>query len=155
MRHRLLIFCAIIVATFAVTSASTGLAASEIATTPVGNLAIGGYDAVSYRAEDGPLPGNPKHVYYWKGANWQFVTEENREAFRDDPEAYAPIYGGHGAWAVSVGEYLRGDPRIFTISNDTVFLFYSEDTKTKWLDNAKFLKQRADREWLKTLPKMQ
>ena len=128
---------------------------SEIAVTPVGNLAAGGFDPVSFLGEDGPALGSSSFRYYWKGANWQFVSAENREIFRAAPEAFAPAYGGHGAWAVSVGEFLRGDPRLYQVIDGQVFLFYSEGTMMKWMDNPDYFKQRADREWADTLPDMQ
>lgn len=127
---------------------------SEIAVTPVGNLAVGGFDPVSFTAETGPQLGSSAFRYYWKGANWQFLNAENREAFRATPEAFAPAYGGHGAWAVSVGEFLRGDPRLYQIIDGQVFLFYSEGTLSKWLEDPAFFKQRADLEWAATLPAM-
>jgi len=156
MRRHLILACALILASAiflpALNAHSEG---TEIATTTVGNLAIGGYDAITFRTETGPQPGFGTYSYFWKGSIWQFINDENRQTFRDNPENYAPEYGGHGAWAVSVGEFLRGDPRIFTITDNRLYLFYSEGTKDKWLKNQSFLKQRAERVWAENLPGMQ
>ena len=128
---------------------------SEIAVTPVGNLAVGGFDPLTFFDDEGPRLGSSSFRYFWKGANWQFVSAENRETFRATPEAFAPAYGGHGAWAISVGEFLRGDPRLHQVIDGQVFLFYSEGTLMKWMVDPAYFKQRADREWADTLPDMQ
>ncbi|MEO0392067.1 MAG: YHS domain-containing (seleno)protein [Pseudomonadota bacterium] len=127
---------------------------SEVAVTTVGNLAMGGFDPLTFTNEEGPSLGSDQHRYYWKGANWQFVNRENRDIFRAEPERYAPAYGGHGAWAVSVGEFLKGDPRLYLMIDGQLYLFFSEGTLSKWLDDPEGLKRRADREWAAMLPDM-
>ena len=128
---------------------------SEIAVTTVGNLAMGGFDPITFQGDNEPALGSDKIRYFWKGANWQFVSTENRDQFRATPEKFAPAYGGHGAWAVSVGEFLRGDPRLYRVDNGQLFLFYSADTRDKWADEPDLIRERANREWTDALPDMQ
>ena len=59
------------------------------------NVAIHGYDTVSYFTEKEPLEGSPNFIHSWKGATWQFASAENRNLFADNPEKYAPQFGGY------------------------------------------------------------
>lgn len=65
--------------------------------------AIQGYDPVAYFTESKPVEGSKKHKYEWNDATWYFASEKNRDAFKADPEKFAPQYGGYCAWAVSQG----------------------------------------------------
>lgn len=57
--------------------------------------AIDGYDAVAYFVSGAPAKGAKAFVHKWNGADWFFVSAENRDLFRADPEKYAPRYGGY------------------------------------------------------------
>jgi hypothetical protein len=60
-------------------------------------VALEGFDPVSYFLGDGPKPGLPEYELVWSGVAWRFASAANREAFRRDPEAYAPRFGGYDA----------------------------------------------------------
>ncbi|MBV6633095.1 MAG: hypothetical protein KI792_08695 [Alphaproteobacteria bacterium] len=127
---------------------------SEIRTTPIGNLAMGGFDPVTYFEADAPAKGSDEFSYHWKGARWLFTSQMNLEAFRANPETYAPAYGGHGAWPVTVGQYVFGDPRLFTITDGRLFLHYTENTRDQWRADQARLTERADRNWATDLEQM-
>ncbi|MEM6901793.1 MAG: YHS domain-containing (seleno)protein [Pseudomonadota bacterium] len=127
---------------------------SEIRTTAVGNFAMGGFDPVSYFDANEPAKGSEAFSYFWKGARWLFTSQANLEAFRAEPEAFAPAYGGHGAWPVTVGQYVYGDPRIFTITDGRLFLHYTEATRDQWRAEQERLTAQADRNWAADLEQM-
>ena len=58
-------------------------------------VAIKGYDAVAYFTEGRAVKGKSKFSYNWSDAKWYFSSEENRDLFIEDPEQYAPQYGGY------------------------------------------------------------
>ena len=63
--------------------------------TDVDGLAVRGYDAVAFFADEAAVHGNPIFEYTWNGARWLFATAENLEKFKADPAAFAPQFGGY------------------------------------------------------------
>ena len=59
--------------------------------------ALGGYDPVAYFTLNEPALGSAEYSFVWDDAEWHFVSAEHRELFTEDPERYAPAYGGYCA----------------------------------------------------------
>lgn len=102
------------------------------------NIAINGYDTVSYYNQGHPQIGNPDFQADWAGSTWFFSTIENRDSFAADPIRYAPQFGGYDPLGISQGYTNPTDPEQYTIFAGQLFLHYSEDFKTHWnADRAK------------------
>jgi YHS domain-containing protein len=69
-------------------------AKSMINTTWLG-VALDGYDVVAYFTDGKPTKGDSDFSTEWKGAEWRFANAAHLEAFKTDPEKYAPQYGGY------------------------------------------------------------
>jgi len=95
-------------------------------------LSIRGFDAVAYFAVGSAAKGDPKYEFAWKGAKWLFANTENLERFRQDPEAYAPQFGGYCSYAVSKGYTADGDPEAWKLVDGKLYLNYNEDVRTLW-----------------------
>ncbi|MBF2756008.1 MAG: YHS domain-containing protein [Gammaproteobacteria bacterium AqS3] len=80
-----------------------------------GGSAIEGYDAVAYFTEGEAVQGSGEFSLEYRGAQWLFASEENRQLFEAEPAKYAPAYGGHCAYGVSSGYGVRGDPEQWSI----------------------------------------
>jgi YHS domain-containing protein len=79
------------------------------------------------------------------GAEWHFTSAANREAFVNDPEMYAPQFGGYCAWAVAHGYTANGDPTAWKVVDGKLYLNYNQRVKEKWEeDEANFIKQGSD-----------
>jgi len=102
-------------------------------TDPLSGSAIDGMDPVSYFTEVEPLQGLPDYEHHWKGVSWFFATEANRAVFMDAPEAYVPQFGGYGLAAVSRGYLSNGNPRIYSVYNRRLYLFYSTGNREAFL----------------------
>ncbi len=63
--------------------------------------AIRGYDAVAYFTDGRPVKGSREFSYRWRSAEWLFASAENLAVFRENPDRYAPQYGGYCAYAMS------------------------------------------------------
>jgi YHS domain-containing protein len=85
-------------------------------------FALKGYDPVAYFADGGPAAGNAAIRYRWRGATWLFSTEEHRKAFMADPARYAPQFGGYCAFAVSRGTTADGDPLLWAVVDDKLYV---------------------------------
>ena len=109
--------------------------------------AIKGYDPVAYFTQGQAQKGQRSISYQWKGAKWYFVSQQNRTLFQNNPEQYAPQYGGYCAWAVSNGYTAKIDPQAWTIFQGKLYLNYSPSVQKKWLKDMKHNITKADKQW--------
>lgn len=124
------------------------LAAS--AQTPVyqpNGIAINGYDVVAYFDENKPVAGKAEFSFEWNGAKWQFASNENLLKFKNNPEAYAPQYGGYCAYGASRGYLAQTDPQAFTILDNKLYLNYSLDVRTEWMKDMNNRISKANENW--------
>ena len=94
---------------------------SEIHTDRDGR-ALQGHDVVAYFTLGKQVEGDPAISHDWNGATWLFSTEGHKAAFVDDPEAYAPAFGGHCAVAGSMGMQLPGSPKRWRIDDGRLYI---------------------------------
>lgn len=103
------------------------------------NLALEGYDPVSYFAEGGsnPVKGSKKITYTYKGVTYRFKTQQNLQTFKADPDRYEPAFGGWCAYAMAKETYTEPNPERFTIHEGRLYLFYDGlfgDTYEDWFE---------------------
>lgn len=145
MLKNLLRISCLCLATFGFNSAAH--AGSPINTTTFGNLALDGYDAVAYQSDHKAEKGKSDFRTEWHGAKWQFATAGHLQAFKADPERYAPQYGGYCAYAVAKNDLVDIDPEAFTVLDGKLYLNYSKDIQKKWnADRANYI-EKADKNW--------
>lgn len=113
----------------------------------VQDIAINGYDPVSYFTESKPIPGDEKFEYTWNDAKYRFSCQENLERFKTDPAKYAPQYNGFCAFAMSRGDYSRINPEVFAIVDGKLYLTYNRDIRNAWLQDKENYISKADRVW--------
>ena len=94
--------------------------------------AIQGYDPVAYFTDGKPVQGKTDLVYVWKDATGHFTSDEHRALFEQNPEKYAPQFGGYCAYGWSKGYNAKIDPVAWTILDDKLYLNYNLDVKSKW-----------------------
>lgn len=94
-------------------------------------FAVSGYDVVAYRSlpsaalgtpQSEAVPGRADITAEYNGATFAFSTEANRAAFLENPEYYAPAYDGHCAYGVSRGGKVPGNPNLWRIVDDKLYL---------------------------------
>ena len=119
---------------------------SPVNVTPEG-LAIKGYDPVAYFTIKRPVKGVPGHEYEWHGARWRFASAAHREEFLQDPEMYAPVYGGYCAYAVSQGKTADIDPETWTVFEGRLYLNLDKDVQRLWEKNMMAYIRKADKNW--------
>ncbi len=116
------------------------------------STAIGGYDTVSYFTEGKPVQGRAKHHHFWNGAVWYFSSEANRDKFKADPVAYAPQYDGYCAWAASQNYKRPGDPQVWQIEDDKLYIKVHEGAQKKWRGDVPKHISQGDENWVKIAP---
>lgn len=139
---------ATLISMFAMLASASAFAGKDPVYTGVfSSTALKGYDAVSYFTEGKAVKGTKKFKTEWNGADWHFTSTANRDAFVEAPEHYAPQYGGYCAWAVSQGYTASGDPLVWKIVDDKLYVNYNDDVGKKWRkDPAGFIKL-ANENW--------
>lgn len=115
-------------------------------------VAIGGYDTVSYFTDDKPVQGRAKFHTFYNGAVWYFSSEKNRDTFKSDPVAYAPQYDGYCAWAASQNYKRPGDPLVWQIEDNKLYIKVHEGAQQKWRGNVPKHISQANDNWLKIAP---
>lgn len=111
-------------------------------------VAISGYDAVSYFKGDGvPMLGDAQYSVTYNGAEWHFASQANADAFKADPAAYAPQYGGHCAWAMSRGSLAPGDATLYKVVDGKLYLNFNEGVQKTWLGDIPGFIAKADPAW--------
>lgn len=111
------------------------------------DLAIHGYDVVSYFTDSKAIKGNHKHTATYKSAIYQFSSKENRERFKATPEKFAPQFGGFCAMGVALNKKLDIDPTAFRIINDKLYLNLNKMVQKKWLSDVPGHLETANRVW--------
>ena len=94
-------------------------------------VVLHGFDAVSYRGE-APEKGSSDHALEWDGATWHFSSAENLATFQASPEAYAPALGGFCTFGVVIEKKLDGDPNVYWMNDETLYLFLNEEVRGKF-----------------------
>jgi len=100
-----------------------------------GGVAINGYDPVGYFVDQAPVKGNASLAHIWNGTKWQFANQQNLDAFKANPEKYAPKFGGYCAYAVSRGYTAPTDPNAWSIVDDKLYLNYSKSVRSRWAED--------------------
>jgi YHS domain-containing protein len=58
-------------------------------------VALKGYDPVAYFTMGLPVKGHKEFQFEWKNTKWLFANSEHLTLFQENPEKYAPQYGGY------------------------------------------------------------
>ena len=111
------------------------------------SVAIRGADPVAYFTQSRYVPGSADYPYEWGDATWQFASAENRDLFAENPEQYAPQYGGFCAWAVAEGYTAAVDPNAWEIVDGKLYLNYDARIQRRWQQDIPGNIARANGNW--------
>lgn len=92
-------------------------------------LAIGGVDPVAYFTDARPMPGLAGVESSAAGAVWRFRNEGNRLSFLARPDVYSPQFGGYDPVGVAHGVAFSGNPQVWLIVGQRLYLFGREDNR--------------------------
>ena len=115
-------------------------------------VAIKGYDTIAFFTQKKAVQGSPEFTYEWGGAKWLFVNDENLQKFKQNPEQWAPQYGGHCALGMAEG-YISKKPTSgdFEVVDGKLYLFPAGNSMgsaySAWRRYAKFNIVAGDKNW--------
>ncbi len=96
-------------------------------------LALKGYDPVAYAHDGKAMPGSDQFTYDWGDATWQFTSADNMALFKQDPESYAPQFGGYCSFAVSKGFTADISPDAWHINDGKLYVFADKNVREDWV----------------------
>lgn len=118
---------------------------------PYTGLSLGGYDPVAYFVSGTAVQGLPEFEVVYGDTYWHFATEGNAAAFRAAPAAYIPGFGGYALSAVVRGVAQPGNPTLFAIHRNRLYLFASETERQTFLANPDAMITEAAAHWPEVL----
>ncbi len=128
--------------------AQAGAATTErVVNDPHTGLAISGIDPVAYFTDGAPLLGRPDQEYRFAGVIWRFRNEGNRAAFIANPDVYMPRYGGYDPIALGRAVALPGNPLVWALVGERLYLFYDGEARARFLANPDEAILHADNKW--------
>jgi len=134
-------------------AAGISRAADPVYSSFLSNKAVGGYDAVSFFSETGPVKGSADFSFEYNGKTWLFANSGNLELFISAPEKYAPQYGGYCAWAAAQDDLAPGDPKYWKIIDGKLYLNYSKKVQSDWEKDIPGFIAKANQNWPELLKK--
>lgn len=126
---------------------SANLFAQTIAYNSTNGTAIKGYDPVAYFSEQKATEGKTEFAYDWSGSKWLFSSQANLDAFKAEPQKYAPQYGGYCAYGVSENHKSPTDPNAWTVVEGKLYLNYNPKVKELWSKDIPTRIQKANQLW--------
>ena len=123
----------VFVAFFALIAASNASAFEEINTGYFNDTALHGFDSAHYHTDGTAAEGSGDFVVEYKGAEWRFADAKSRELFAENPERYAPQFGGYCSNQMSLGNLADVDPGIWLIHKEKLYFFGHQAGKDRWI----------------------
>ncbi len=111
--------------------------------------ALDGHDPVAFFTEKKPVKGDFKITATHQGATYFFASRRNRDAFQENPDRYAPAYGGYCAVGAGLGVLLPVDITTWQVVNDRLVLNFSSDVQKVFNKDPQGTLKKADAAWPK------
>ena len=109
--------------------------------------ALRGYDPVAYFEAGTPIEGKSEFSLDWNGAKWLFTSVENRKKFEQDPKNYAPANGGYCTFGVVLSKKFDGDPEVWALFKNRLYVFLNEEVKGKFLQDQTGNMEKISKNW--------
>lgn len=109
--------------------------------------AIEGYDVVAYFKQSKPVQGDVQHSFQWNHGIWLFSSKENLVLFKENPEKYAPQFGGYCAYAVAKDNFAPIEPEQWSIVDGRLYLNYNARISKRWKKKRDFYIDKANGNW--------
>ena len=110
-------------------------------------VAIKGHDPVAYFNAGKPTKGQANFSASHRGATYWFASATNRDAFKANPDKFAPQFGGFCAMGVALDKKLDGDPTAWKIVDGKLYLNVNKDVQKKWLEDVPGNLTKANGNW--------
>lgn len=123
-------------------------------------FAVSGYDVVSFwdqkqtpvgKRQTKAVSGKSSITAEYNGAKWAFSSEANRDKFKANPAKYVPAFDGHCAYGVAVGGKVPGNPHLWRIVDDKLYLNITKVVVGFWEKDIPGFIKTGKKNWSKKL----
>lgn len=111
------------------------------------DLAISGYDPVAYFTQSKAVKGSSAYSASHQNAIYHFASAEHRNSFKQNPEKYAPQFGGYCAMGVALYKKLDVDPEAWYIEDGKLYLNLNKTVQKTWLTDVSGHIESAHKIW--------
>lgn len=124
-------------------------------------FAVSGYDVVAYwdldqapvgASQPAAVPGRADITAEYNGATFAFSSEENRDKFNADPAKFVPQYDGHCAYGVAKGGKVPGNPNLWRIIDDKLYLNITKNVVSFWEEDIPGNLELSEGNWVSLDP---
>lgn len=113
------------------------------------SIILAGHDAVAYFTKNAAVEGVAGISAVHNGAIYRFSNAANRDAFKANPDKYAPQYGGFCAYGASVSKKFDVDGKAFEIVDGKLYVQKNEAVYKIWSPEKVSRITSADTNWVK------
>ncbi|MGN6439538.1 MAG: YHS domain-containing (seleno)protein [Agriterribacter sp.] len=111
------------------------------------NIALKGYDVVSFFNGDDPVKGQDSLTTEWNKVTWKFSSRAHLDSFKKAPEQYMPAYGGYCAYGMSKGYKAPTQADTWFLQDGRLYFNYNKEVQVTWNKNRDSLIEKADKNW--------
>jgi hypothetical protein len=119
----------------------------RVVTNALTGLAIEGFDPVAYFIDQAPQLGRPDFEFRYREVIWRFRNSGNLAAFVDAPGDFEPRFGGYDPVAIARGSPTPGNPQIWLIVGEKLYLFYDPRTRDEFNADPRRIAAQAEARW--------
>jgi len=119
----------------------------QVVNNPQTGLAIDGFDPVSYFIDAAAKVGRAEFEFRYRGAIWRFRNPGNLAAFKAGAADYEPRFGGYDPIAVGRGAPTPGNPELWLIADQKLYLFHTLETLDAFRSDPRRRAMRAEARW--------
>jgi len=124
-------------------------------------FAASGYDVVAYfdlpqskvgSTQTAAVPGKAAYTSEYNGAQFAFSSAANKAKFDANPAQFAPQYDGHCAYGVAKGGKVPGNPNLWRIVDNKLYLNITKNVVGFWEENIPGNINKAENNWASLEP---
>jgi hypothetical protein len=147
IKHAIIRLGTAVVLIISVAAGAPALAAGPDINATITGLALRGYDPVAYFTDGRPVLGDFTITAQHDGATYRFASEDHKERFLKDPAKYLPEYGGFCAFGTAQGVKVDGDPNVWKIVDNKLYLNLAPAVAKRWEQDVSGNIKTADEKW--------
>ncbi len=126
---------------------ASALAGELVNVSGASRVALNGYDPVAFFTDAKPVNGSPGITAEHRGATYFFASEEHRKLFKEDPDKYAPQYGGFCAFGVALDKLFPVDISTWQVREGKLYLNLNPEVLAKFNANFEGNVAKAEKYW--------
>jgi YHS domain-containing protein len=149
LNKRLFVALAVAGALAAGAAVPSAIAAGLDVNATITGLALRGFDPVAYFTDGKPVLGDYAVTSEYDGATYRFASADHKALFDKDPAKYVPQYGGFCAFGTAQGFKVDGDPMVWKIVDNKLYLNLAPPVAARWNQDIPGYIKTANTNWQK------